>query len=65
MPFKLDFSHFLAHHKSIKTPEKIFLKGIVVFTISTPGKQKIKNAFADLSCKATEISCHESVFALK
>ena len=43
MPVEIDFYHFL-HITKVLKQQKNFLKDIVVFTISTPGKQKIKNA---------------------
>ena len=44
MPGEIDFYHFLHITKVLKR-WKNFLKDIVVFTIPTPGKRKIKNEF--------------------
>ena len=51
MPVKIDFYHFLQITKVLKQ-QKNFLKDIVVFTIPTPRKQNIKNAFL-LNCLST------------
>ena len=51
MPGEIDFYHFLHIAKVLKR-WKNFLKDIVVFTIPTPRKQKIKSAFF-LHCLST------------
>ena len=51
MPVEIDFYHFLSITKVLKR-QKNFLKDIAVFTIPTPGKQKIKSTFL-LHCLST------------
>ena len=51
MPVEIDFYHFLCITKVLKW-QKNFLKDIVVLTIPTSGKQKIKNTFL-LHCLST------------
>ena len=65
MPVEIDFYHFL-HITKVLKQQKNFLKDIVVFTMSTPGKQKIKNAFF-LHCFSTSefLKIFSMVFILR